>query len=135
MSKLFETYKNLKNQDSQTAYLFKSGIFYIFLAEDAENIGPVLNLKSTKLNDKVIKCGFPISAYDKYLNILKQTNYNIKIIDLKNNIKFNIDEFYIENSLKNLINKIQMVNTENLSVSEAYSFIEEIKTDIKEIKI
>lgn len=33
MSKLYQTYVALKVQDSTQLYLFKSGIFYIFLDE------------------------------------------------------------------------------------------------------
>lgn len=35
MSKLYEVYKKLKNDYSDTVYLFRSGIFYIALDADA----------------------------------------------------------------------------------------------------
>ena len=44
MSKLFDIYKNLKQEDSKTLFLFKSGIFYIFLDEDAKIINNLLDL-------------------------------------------------------------------------------------------
>ena len=43
MSKLFDVYKRLKKEDSETLYLFKSGIFYIFLDEDAKTINKFYN--------------------------------------------------------------------------------------------
>ena len=35
MSKLYKSYINLKEQDSNYVYIFKSGMFYIFIDEDA----------------------------------------------------------------------------------------------------
>ena len=35
MSKLLTTYTNLKKQDNETFYLFKIGLFYNFINEDA----------------------------------------------------------------------------------------------------
>ena len=38
MSKLFTMYQNLKSENSSDLYLFKSGMFYIFLDDDARKI-------------------------------------------------------------------------------------------------
>ena len=45
MSKLYKKYMSLKINDSSKVYLFKSGIFYIFLDDDARTMSPILNLK------------------------------------------------------------------------------------------
>lgn len=58
MSKLYEKYKNLKSENATKLYLFKSGIFYIFLDEDAIKMSNLLNLKLTNLNETIVKCGF-----------------------------------------------------------------------------
>ena len=133
MSKLVNIYKNLKNQDADTIYLFKSGIFYIILDEDAKKVSPLLDLKLTKLNDTIVKCGFPVSAYNKYFNILNQTTIKFKIIDKTNGLSLTFNDFTIEQSLKNLLNKINQIDTEHLSVSEAYKFIEDIQKDSRKI--
>ena len=133
MSKLVNIYKNLKNQDADTIYLFKSGIFYIILDEDAKKVSPLLDLKLTKLNDTIVKCGFPVSAYNKYFNILNQTTIKFKIIDNINGLSLTFNDFTIEQSLKNLLNKINQIDTEHLSVSEAYKFIEDIQKDSRKI--
>lgn len=133
MSKLVNIYKNLKNQDPDTIYLFKSGIFYIILDEDAKKVSPLLDLKLTKLNDTIVKCGFPVSAYNKYFNILNQTTIKFKIIDKTNGLSLTFNDFTIEQSLKNLLNKINQIDTEHLSVSEAYKFIEDIQKDSRKI--
>ena len=87
MSKLYDNYLYLKETDDKTLYLFKSGIFFIFLADDAKIASKLLNLKITYFTEDVIKCGFPVSSLEKYTNILKRSPYNFKIVDnIKNTI-------------------------------------------------
>ena len=133
MSKLVNIYKNLKNQDADTIYLFKSGIFYIILDEDAKKVSPLLDLKLTKLNDTIVKCGFPVSAYNKYFNILNQTTIKFKIIDKINGLSLTFNDFTIEQSLKNLLNKIKQKYTEQFSESEAYKLNADIQKDSRKI--
>ena len=49
MSKLYEVYKKLKNDNPYTIYLFRSGIFYIALDADALLLSNKINLKLTNL--------------------------------------------------------------------------------------
>ena len=79
MSKLYQTYAALKMQDSSQLYLFKSGIFYIFLDEDAKLISTKFNLKLTNLNSIVVKCGFPTSQIEKYTNLFNIANIFFKL--------------------------------------------------------
>ena len=97
MSKLFDIYKNLKQEDSKTLFLFKSGIFYIFLDEDAKIINNLLDLKLTNLNTQIVKCGFPANSLQKYLKLLSFTDYNIKIIDNSSNTSFKVKDFTMNN--------------------------------------
>ena len=122
MNKLFKIYQILKKQNEDTVYMFKSGIFYIFLDTDAIKISNLLNLKITRLNDEIVKCGFPVSAYDKYSNLLKLNNVKFNVID-------NINDVTDNTNLKKLLSKIRKVNVNYLSVSEAYQFIEDIKEE------
>ncbi len=71
MSKLFDKYTELKRNNPSKYYLFKGGIFYIFIDQDAIHMSPILNLKLTHLNEKILKCGFPINNIDKYSSIFK----------------------------------------------------------------
>ena len=80
MSKLYLKYQKLKEKEN-VVYLFKVGIFYLFLAEDAVKMSKELCLKCTHLNDEVLKCGFPVASLNKYVNILKEKNIEFKIID------------------------------------------------------
>ena len=127
MSKLFDIYKNLKQEDSKTLFLFKSGIFYIFLDEDAKIINNLLDLKLTNLNKEIVKCGFPANSLQKYLKLLSFTDYNIKIIDNSSNTSFKVKDFTMNNDNIDLLKTISNVNEENLSVKDAYDFITNIK--------
>ena len=60
MSKLQKSYINLKSKDAEKIYLFKSGMFYLALADDCEKLSAVFGFKKTKLNEEIEKCGFPI---------------------------------------------------------------------------
>ena len=127
MSKLFDIYKNLKQEDSKTLFLFKSGIFYIFLDEDAKIINNLLDLKLTNLNTQIVKCGFPANSLQKYLKLLSFTDHNIKIIDNSSNTSFKVKDFTMNNDNIDLLKTISNVNEENLSVKDAYDFITNIK--------
>lgn len=133
MSKLFEIYKNLKQNDNETLYLFKSGIFYIFLDNDAKIINKTFGLKLTNLNDKIVKCGFPSNSLQKYIGLLGSTNYKIKIIDNSSNTSFKVKYFTMNNNNIDLLKTISNVNEENLSVKDAYEFITNIKHSAIEV--
>ena len=54
MSKLLNTYNNLKRQDSEMLYLFKNGAFYLALQEDASFLANTFNFLflTVKKNEK-----------------------------------------------------------------------------------
>lgn len=125
MSKLYDIYKKLKNENSETLYLFKSGVFYICLDDDAKILSKRYNFKQTNLNVDIVKCGFPCSSFDKYYKLFVNDDINFKIVE--NNTIFNGTDYLRNKSLLSLLDKISKVNIDNLSVSEAYQFIEEIQ--------
>lgn len=135
MSKLYNMYLELKSKDNKTIYLFKTGIFYIFLAEDASIVSSKLGLKLTKFNDKVYKCGFPISASSRYFQLLKNLNYSFRIIDFSTSVSYSISEYSINENISVLLEKINKVDTNNLSIKEAYEFIDEIKAIVSSCKV
>ena len=126
MSKLYEKYKSFKKLDNQTIYLFKSGIFYIFLSNDAILMSQLLNLKLTNLNSNILKCGFPQNSIDRYLYKIECLGYNLKIID-SNNISTSTNEYSQNKTIKNFIEEISNIDVDNLSIKEAYDFIYKIK--------
>ena len=107
MSRLYNKYIELKKEDSNKYYLFRSGNFYIFLSDDAKRISDITMLKCSNFAKDVIKCGFPCNSLDKYLNLFKNLN---------------IDVFVIESDIDNkeiIINKIKNVDIDNTSPIKA----------------
>ena len=136
MSKLYDIYTNLKdneNNKEKTLYAFKSGIFFILLEHDALIASKILNLKITYLNEKIIKCGFPIKSLDKYSKILKNFEYQLIIVDPYKSVKYDLKNYKINQEINNLLYNISTINIDTLSVSEAYSFIEKIKIEAHSI--
>ena len=133
MSKLYEKYKNLKSENPTKLYLFKSGIFYIFLENDAIKMSKLLNLKLTNLNGTVSKCGFPVKNIDKYLHLIKLNNYEIDIIDSINAPSCSSQEYLFNDNAKQFIKDIANIDYYHLSVTEAFTFIETISNKAKNI--
>lgn len=134
MSKLYSLYENLKKENNQTVYLFKSGIFYIALSDDAIYLSNKFNFKLTKLNDSIVKCGFPISSSEKYIKIFTNNNVNFKLVDSSTQTIYSPKEYEINSTVNTLINDILSINIDSLSISEAYKFIEDLKEKSKLIK-
>ena len=127
MSKLYNTYLALKKQNSETIYLFKSGIFFLALDKDAYILSNTFNFKLGNLTDTVVKCGFPCSSINKYSNLFKVHNLTIQIIELDNNIIYNLNEYIHSQSIIELLEVINSVDINNLSITEAYQWIKDLK--------
>ena len=133
MSKLFTMYQNLKSENSSDLYLFKSGMFYIFLDDDARKINELLGLKLTNLNSSVQKCGFPQNSLNKYLKLLNYFPYSIKIIDGSSMTKYNVSEYILDQNCFNILSKLSSVDINSLSVKEAFDFISNLKSESQNI--
>ena len=133
MSKLYKRYLEFKKSDSSTFYLFKSGIFYIFLQEDAIKMSQLLQLKLTNLNETVIKCGFPVNNFNKYLEKIKNLGIPIAIIDSPVDTPMSSSNYLLNSNVKNLINDLAMVDSNSLSISEVYALIDNFNSKAKEI--
>ena len=116
MSKLYNRYKTLKNKED-IVYIFKVGMFYVILDDDAKILSKLLNLKLIPLNSEVNKCGFPINSLEKYEKILKE-----------NKVKYKIIEDYEENKdLNQFLNKIKKYDIDNMTGIKALELIYELK--------
>ena len=133
MSKLYQTYVALKVQDSSQLYLFKSGIFYIFIDEDAKLISSLFNLKLTNLNSMIVKCGFPTSQLEKYTKLFEIANLSFKIIDTSNKAVYSPKELILDTRLKLFLEKLSSVKAYDLSISNAYDFIDTISEESKSL--
>lgn len=131
MSRLLNIYNNLKKQNSDIIYLFKNGVFYLALEDDAKFLSHEFNLKLVSLNSVAVKCGFPCASFDKYYIKLKSIDKEFKIVDT--NTISDVDTYLQNKKIKNLLCEIQNIDVNNLSVSNAFAFIERINATSKEI--
>ena len=115
MSKLYKRYNELKATNDNQLYLFKSGMFFIFLDNDAKLVSNELNLKLTKLNDTIVKCGFPINSFEKYSNLLKERGFEFSIIDENTSIVTSTSNYLNNIEIVNMINKIKNVDINKTS--------------------
>ncbi|MBS5858240.1 MAG: hypothetical protein ACLTKT_07305 [Clostridia bacterium] len=125
MSKLYDIYSSLKSNEpksDKTLYLFKSGIFFILIDEDAKIASKILNLKITFLTENIVKCGFPISSLEKYSSIIQHTDYKFQIIDSSSNINYSLNQ-----DIKTFLLQIADLDTNNLSIKEAYEILDNFK--------
>ena len=60
-------------------------------------------------------------------------SYKFKIIDTTENKSFTIENYYLNEDIKELLKKISNINLDTLSVKEAFDFIEENKKFAKKI--
>lgn len=131
MSKLIKIYESLKEKDNETMYLFKSGIFYIFLDEDAKKMSENLGFKITNLNQEHIKCGFPSNSFDKYMSKIEALEHKVQIVNPNNDVPYTVKNFSSNLDIQNLLNEITSVDVKQLSVRDAYSFIDKIQVESK----
>lgn len=132
MSKLYERYQLLKSQNPSILYLFKSGIFYIFLDDDAKKMSSLLNLKLTNLNENVLKCGFPVNNLSKYRALIQNTGYKVEIVNSSTDTTHSTDDYILNSDIKSFVQKLSTIDSSTLSIREAYSFIESINHRAKE---
>lgn len=132
MSKLLNQYESLKKVDSSYIYIFRVGIFYNIINEDAKIINEKLGLKLTYLGPNISKCGFPVSTLDKYKKILKEKDLKYKIIDnLPNNI--NTIDYMNSIEIKQIISKIKNLDMNNTTFQQAFNILLDIQNKLKNI--
>ena len=126
MSKLYEKYLMLKKEKPSMLYLFKSGIFYLFLDDDAKKMSMLLNLKLSNLNEKVLKCGFPVNNLSKYSTLIKNAGYEVRIVDFQAETTHSSTDYILNEEIKKFIKKISNIDTNTLSIREAYSLLDSL---------
>ncbi len=118
MSKLYQKYLELKNQDSSKMYLFRVGNFYIFLADDAYKINEYMVLKLTYFSKNVEKCGFPVSSYEKYKKVFENLKLDVQLV-MEDHDRMKLAVKVLE--------KLENINIENVSLKEAFDILYELK--------
>lgn len=134
MSKLYEKYVKLKRENSEDVYLFKSGIFYLFLDDDAKKVSEKLNLKLVNLNDEIVKCGFPSSKLDKYVELLEKNDISYKIINSNLEVANNVDEYIINSNNQAIVDRIKQIDINSISPLEAINILSKLQQDSKSLE-
>ena len=132
MSKLTKKLAELKKNDASSIYIFRVGIFYNILNEDAKILNEKLGLKLTSLSPEIIKCGFPISSLDKYTKKLDELQIQYKIIDdLPNNS--NVTDYSNNIEIKKILNKIAEIDMNNTTFQQSFNILLDIQNKLKKI--
>ena len=134
MSKLVSQYKELKQNDENKIYLFKSGIFYVALDKDAEFLSNAMGFKLIPLNEKIQKCGFPVNRIEYYKKIFDIGNINYEIVE--DNISIvNSENTKLDERLNSIINQIANIDFNNITYKQAFEFLEDASNKIKQITL
>lgn len=123
MSKMYNRYLELKKKDDSKVYLFKNGIFFLALEDDAKKLNELLNLKLTVFSKDVEKCGFPVSVLKKYIDKLDKYDIEYELIDnMYNNI--NSPKEYLESIfVRNVVTQIKEIDFNDTSPKQAFNIL------------
>ena len=132
MSKLLKQYEELKKNDASSIYLFRVGIFYNILNEDAKLINEKLGLKITDLGPSIFKCGFPVSQLDKYIILLNKMKIKYKVINNLPNDS-NINDYLKNVEIKKILNKISDMDLNNTTFQQAFNALLDIQKKLNDI--
>ena len=133
MSKLYSKYLEQKALNPNELYLFKSGIFYMALNEDANRLSDALSLKVTNITDKLYKCCFPVSKSDYYFKTLESLSINYKIIDPSQNVVLNYAEYKANERFNGIITNLLKLDLNKTSFQDAYIILTNTIHDLKQI--
>lgn len=133
MSKLYSKYLEQKALNPNELYLFKSGIFYMALNEDANRLSDALSLKVTNITDKLYKCCFPVSKSDYYFKTLESLSINYKIIDPSQNVVLNYAEYKDNERFNDIITNLLKLDLNKTSFQDAYIILTNTIHDLKQI--
>ena len=133
MSKLYSKYLDQKALNPNELYLFKSGIFYMALNEDANRLSDALSLKVTNITDKLYKCCFPVSKSDYYFKTLESLSINYKIIDPSQNVVLNYAEYKDNERFNGIITNLLKLDLNKTSFQDAYIILTNTIHDLKQI--
>lgn len=133
MSKLYNEYIKLKDKFSSDILLFKSGIFYIALDVDAVQLSELFNFKLTKLNEDVVKCGFPQTRLSYYSKLLAENNVSFRIVENQTSKAHTYSDFMKNAEFEEMINKLSVLDMDKTTCLEAFNLLYEFCEIIKKM--
>ena len=133
MSKLYDKFSSLKNTNNEKLYLFKSGIFFIALNEDAKKLSDIFGFKITNLNDTVTKCGFPSKRIDYYSSLLNKMDVDFDIIDLSTTSVKSTKDYINSYNFDDIIDLLINIDFDNITFKEAFETLYDLSNRTKKI--
>ncbi len=133
MSKLYKQYTENKKNNTDKIYLFKSGIFYLALNEDAQKLSKIFDFKITNLSDKLTKIGFPGGRLEYYTKQLEQQNIEYEIIDSNNKAVENVSEYLNNLKTKEIMDGLMELDMNNVTFKEAFDILLSTNKQLKQI--
>lgn len=133
MSKLYNQYINLKNNNSNKVYLFKCGVFYYFLDADAKKISDLFNFKLLPFTGEIFKCSIPVSRLGYYISEFQKRNMEFEIIDNQYSEINNYNDYLNNEQIKHLLKQILKIYLNNITMKESYKILEDFQTKLKNI--
>ena len=127
MSKLLKQYEELKKKDPEKIYIFKVGIFYNILNEDARLVSKESGQKQPDLSPEIIKCGFPVATLEKYTNLLAEHNIKFEVVSSQT-------PSYQNASYEQIVKKILNIDLDNTTCKEAFDILYMIQQNLKNIQ-
>ena len=132
MSKILKQYNYLKEKDASSIYIFRIGIFYNIINEDAKILSEKLGLKITPLSPEIIKCGFPISSLQKYTKKLDNLQLQYKVIDnLPQNT--NIVDYTNNIEVKKILKRITEIDMNNTTFQQSFNILLDLQNKLKKL--
>lgn len=119
-SSIYEKYLELKKENSDNLYLFKIGLFYDFLDDDAIKVSKVTTLKLINHSKEILKCGFPENSLDKYMNIFDNIGIDVVIVEDNNVEKDTV-------ALEKYLNKIKKMDIDDITPLESMKILSKLK--------
>lgn len=133
MSKIFNEFEKKKLENPNKLYLFKSGIFYIGLNEDALALSKLFDFKLTPLNDTVQKTGFPAKKLDFYTKLLHTCSIDFEIIDLNYGKIENQQDYLNNQKAQDILKKIKNLDMNSVSYKEAFEILRKANQELKNL--
>ena len=132
MSKLYEQYKKLKQNNKNNIYIFKNGIFYIALDDDAKKLSDIFGFKLVDFYGTILKCGFPLKKISYYSEKLEQNKIPFEFIDPNYNKIDNFSNYVKNEKIRQTIQSIINMDMNNTTFQEAFTFLQKLQIELKD---
>ena len=112
-------------------YLFKSGIFYLGLDEDAKKLSELFDFKMTDLNKTIKKVGFPAKKIDYYAKLLNACSVDFEIIDETQTKIENFNDYLHQEEIKNILLSVKKLDMNTISFQDAFYLLKDLNEKLK----